>query len=363
MPVADNEQPVAREVIVRVSYRPLATLDELHVLLLEAVAVSAAEQHALAVLFSLPCGVVVRELSALEAYGLAWRSEDIWTATNRGFELIAVRAAFQGRADVEVRTTDREWLLGPGEFARDETVRDVAGIVARARSRGIADERAALAFLKERSLAAERFEAFVLDWSSRTPRDDARDGFGEAAVFDHLRFAETDEALRRLEGLLAARIDECADRATTDEAAGALSDGAGRSETAAAIRERGHGTMKSFRTSRREQLRRNSELARVKSICEWLVAARWAATALAGRWLTTNAAQVGRSLDAEPAAFVFKSTVPFPESCPKPKPAPSRTPIVPPSPVPSPGPSPSARAGPKPREHGLFRSLLRWLRG
>lgn len=75
---------------VTVSYRPLTTMDDLHVLLLAAVARHAGGVSLLEQVFSLPPNVLVKEMAVLESYGLVERLGDEWTATKRGQRIAAV---------------------------------------------------------------------------------------------------------------------------------------------------------------------------------------------------------------------------------------------------------------------------------
>ena len=114
----------AAEGVVSVSYRPLATMDELHVLLLAAVSVQTNDACSLEQLFSLPSNVVVKELAILEAYGLAQKVGDKWMATSRGQRLDRVEHFSTTVAKPMYETSGRQWLLGPGEFSVDEMIRD-----------------------------------------------------------------------------------------------------------------------------------------------------------------------------------------------------------------------------------------------
>lgn len=79
------------EGIISVSYRPLATMDELHVLLLAAISVQTNDVPLLEKVFSLPSNVVLKELAILEAYGLAQKAGDKWKPTDRGQRLYLTR--------------------------------------------------------------------------------------------------------------------------------------------------------------------------------------------------------------------------------------------------------------------------------
>jgi hypothetical protein len=329
----------AAEGIISVSYRPLATMDELHVLLLAAVSMGPNDASQLELVFSLPSNVVVKELTVLETYGLAQKFDDKWTSTSRGQRLTAIWNAFQHRAEAEVRTSGLQWLLGPGEFAVDEMIRDTDEIEAMAGDFGVADASSAVKFLRDRRGAAEGFEAFVHEW----PRagGDARYGlFAEAPVFDNLKVAETDDALRRLDGLIATRIGEVVDRLNATEVAGVHANGDGKAEdVAVSIRKNAQDLMKKFQDARRTQYRQNQRLAKVKMTCEAL---------LAGQWLSANVGSLADAFNTEPAAFVFRSTVPFVQPEAPQKPTTSRVSSLPPTTKPK-------------QEEGVLRSLFRWL--
>jgi hypothetical protein len=331
----------AVEGIVFVSYRPLATMDELHLLLLAAVSVQTNDVSLLEQVFSLPSNVLVKELAILEAYGLAQKACDKWTATARGQRLTTVWNSFQNRGEAEVRTSGRQWLLGPGEFAVDEMIRDKNESEALACGFRVADAGSAVKFLDERRGAAEGFEAFVLEWPSRAHEDTKYGIFAEAIVFDSLSLAETDEALARLEELLATHIGEVVDRFKEKEVAGVHANDAGKAEVAAAsIRKNGQDVMKKFKDARRTQRRQNQHFLKVKMTCEAL---------LAGQWLAANVSSFVDAFNTEPAAFVFRSTVPYVE------------PVATNKSTVSFAPSPASTAKPKQEEEGILRSLFRWL--
>ena len=333
----------ADEGIISVSYRPLATMDELHVLLLAAVSVQTNDVSLLEQVFSLPSNVVVKELTVLEAYGLAQKVGDKWMATSRGQTLTAVWNIFQKRSEADLQTSGRQWLLGPGEFAVDEMIRDKDEIETLARGFEVADAGSAVKFLEERRRAVEEFEAFVLDWPSRAQEDTKHSIFAEAIVFDNLKLAESAEALTRIEELLATQIGEVVDRFKETEVAGVQDNGDGNAkDTAASIRKNGQGVMKKFEDARQTQRRQNKHLAKVKITCEAL---------LAGQWLSANVGSLVDAFNTEPAAFIFRSTVPFVQ------PEAPKMPTAPHAPSPPPPPKP------KQEEEGVLRSLFRWLFG
>lgn len=331
----------AADGVISVSYRPLTTMDELHALLLAAVSVESADPLLLEQAFSLPGNVVSKELTVLEAYGLVQKAGGKWTATSRGRQVTAVRTTFRNRGEAEVRATGRQWLLGPGEFSVDEMVRDKDEIETLARSFGVADSGSAVKFLDDRRKAAQGFEAFVLGWPSRVRGDSKHGTFGEAWVLENLKLAETDEALARYEELLATRVGVVVEQSTATEAVRVLTNGDGKAEVAASVRKRGQDVMKQFEDARRGQRRQNQHLAQVKMTCEAL---------LAGQWLAANVASLGAAFNTEPAAFVFRSTVPL------------AAPDVPKPPTAARPPSPQPTAKPK-QEEGIMRSLFRWLFG
>lgn len=333
----------AVEGMIAITYRPLATMDELHVLLLASISVQASGVPLLEKVFSLPGNVVVRELAVLEAYGLAERSADWWVATTRGQRLTAVWRSFQNQGKAEVRAHGRDWLLGPGEFAVEEMTRDMEEIEYLARQYGIANGRAAEKFLHERRQTAEAFEAYVREWSSRALGDPKRGVFTELPIFDGIKLAETDKALTRIEELVAASIGQVVDRLGTTEHADGCGCGDGRPKDGEAeIRKHSQDVKKKFEEARRAQRRQNQQLAKIRTTCEAL---------LAGQWLAAKGGPLVAAFNAEPAAFIFTSTVPLaqPEA---PKRQASKHILTPP-------PSPKR----KPEDEGIVRSLFRWLFG
>jgi hypothetical protein len=323
--------------VVSVSYRPLTTMDELHILLLAAVAVQTSERPPLEQVFSLPRNVIAKELAVLEGYGLAQKGDGKWAATARGRQVTAVWTSFNNRGTTEVAATGRQWLLGPGEFSVDEMIRDWPEINDAGRGFGIAEAGSAVKYLEDRRKAAERFESFVVDWP-RTRGDTKHGEFAESLVFDVVKVAETDEALLRLEELFAANVDEVVGHCTPVQAAVGHADGDGKGNAAESLRKRGDDVLKRFEEARRSQRKVNQKLAQAKATCE-----AW----LAGEWLVAHLGSLRSVFEAEPAAFVFRSTVPL------------AAPEVQWSTA-ARAPRSLAAAVPK-QDEGILRSLFRWL--
>lgn len=330
----------AAEGIISVLYRPLYTMDELHVLLLAAVSVQTTELFLLEKIFSLPGNVVIKELASLEVYGLVQKMGNKWKATSRGQRLYSVWNAFLNRNEAELRTSERQWLLGPGKFAVDEMCRDKGEIEEVARNSGVADAGSATKFLDERRMAAKEFDTFLLAWSSRAPGDTTHGVFGEAIVFDNLRLAETEEALTRLEELLATKIGEVIDRSNDCREVHADVNQS-LIDITLSIRNSGQEVMKNFNDAKRNQRRQNQKIAKVKATCEAL---------LVSQWLSANLRSIADAFNEEPAGFVFTSTVPLmqPEVMNR---TATSAPIL----------SPTTK--PKQKEEGVLRSLFRWLFG
>lgn len=183
----------------------------------------------------------------------------------------------------------------------------------------------------------------ILNGLSRPEEDAGRDIFAEAIVLGSLRLAETDEALTRLEELLATHISEIVECYEENKSAGVHAIGVEKAEEAQeSIRKDGQEVMERFKDARRTQRRQNQQLAKVKMTCEAL---------LTGKWLSANIGSLVDAFNAEPAAFVFSSTVPFvPPEAPKKPAAPGVS-------------SPPPAIKPKKEDDGIFRSLFRWLFG
>lgn len=176
-------------------------------------------------------------------------------------------------------------------------------------------------------------------WHSRPQGDNTHGVFSEALVLTHLRFAETEEALTRLEELLATRTSEVVRREQEAEADQALANGDGKIEKAGSVRYEGQKVMKKFGDARREQRRRNQRLARIAAVCE---------AVLTGQWLSSAVASLASTVRQEPAAFVFKSSVPLIVLETSRQVAPTPAAAKPPA---------------QPRQEGILRSLFRWLSG
>jgi len=330
----------ATEGTVSISYRPLSTLDELHVLLLAAVSARPVAVPLLERIFSLPEHVIFKELTVLQGYGLAQKARVNWKATSRGQRLIAVWNVFQNSTEAEVGTTGRDWLLGPGEFAVDELTRDKDEIEALAREFAVADSEPARKFLDERRAVVE-FDAFVSGWPPRAQGDPNHGVFSEGLVLANLRLAETDESLTRLEELLATHVGEVVRREQEAEGAQARTNGDGKIKKATSVSEDGQKVMKRFDAARRDQRRRNQHLASVAAVCEAI---------LAGQWLSAAVNSLTDAFREEPAAFVFRSTVPLIER------------ETPKQPTPTPATA-KPQAQPRQEQEGVLRSLFRWLSG
>jgi hypothetical protein len=133
------------------------------------------------------------------------------------------------------------------------------------------------------------------------------------------------------------------DRFPETEATGIHADGNGiAGEAATSIRKNRQDVLKRFEDARRTRRRQNQHLAKVKITCEAL---------LAGQWLSANVGSLVDAFNVEPAAFVFKSSVPFGQPEAPKKPDAPRAPTPPPT------------AKPTQKEEGVLRSLFRWLFG
>ena len=344
--------------VITLSFRPLATMDELHILLLAAVSVQTSDVSFLEQVFSLPSNVVVKELVVLEAYGLTQKVGDQWTATGRGQKIADVWNMFQKRAEIDVQTGGLQWLLGPGEFAVNEMIRDRDEIEALARDFEIADAASSVKFLGERRRASEKFESFVREGPSRPTAATEHDNFADAIFFDSVRLAENDEALARLEELLATHIGEIVDRFKKKDVTDVHADGKKNNDAAGLIRTRGQDIMKKFKEAKQTQRRQNQYLAKVKMISEAL---------LAGQWLSANVAPLEGAFNTEPAAFIFISTVPLVQAEAHQWPA-SMYASSPSSAKPKQEEkgvirSPSTKSKQEEYEEGVMRSLFRWLFG
>lgn len=111
------------------------------------------------------------------------------------------------------------------------------------------------------------------------------------------------------------------------------------SEKSEALCKQGQDLLSKFDTVRRSQRRTNQRIAKVKMACESI---------LAGQWLSSALGSLDEAFATEPAAFVFRSTVPLLEPCLEKRAS-----------APPHKPSPE----PKQQEDGALRSLFRWLFG
>jgi hypothetical protein len=223
-------------------------------------------------------------------------------------------------------------------------IRDNSEINDLASGFGIIDAGSAVKFLNDRRRAAEEFEAFVRGWP-QAQGDNKNGEFSESLAFGAIRLAETDESLARLKELLVATINEVVNRCRSQESDGIKANGDGKADAAESLRMKSQDALKKFDEARRTQRNGNQQLAKVKATCEaWLV----------GQWLSTNVDSLREVFDVEPAAFVFRSTVPLVEADVRKMPTSSRRPIP---------PSPPPIFKPKQEEEGVLRSLFRWLFG
>lgn len=329
--------------VINVSYRPLATLDGLHAPLLAASATQPSDVVLLERIFSLPANVVAKEMDILGSYGLVRMNGLAWKATSRGLRLVKVWDAFEGRCEIDVKAIGREWLLGPGEYALDELIRDVEEVEALARKLGVGDAASALGFLNERRKAAENLEAFLTSLPLRRDGETKDGPWDEVPFFDRVGLAETDEALTRLRDALGSHLDAQIGGRRGGREAGAQGDGLeGRTGCDLGRIERSRGIMKRFDKEARAQRTRNRHLSEAKTLCEGR---------LAGMWLVSALGPLSDAYRAEPAAFVFRSSVPRREM--------ETKMLRPAAPTPAPTPDPVLPR----REEGLLRSLIRWLFG
>lgn len=338
--------PRAADGVVTVSYRPLATMDELHILLLAAVASQVTDTASLEPVFSLPATVITKELNALDAYGLARRVEGSWMATDRGQHIAEVWEAFNRRTFLEIPSTTHSWRLGPGDFSIAEMIRDAAEINRIADGYNVSDADAAIKFLDDRRNAADTFAALVRNWQSA--RTDIKHGaFAEFLAFDCVRVAETDDALNRLGDLLAAAVDETArQQATKTSSATAAPFLNGDGKDRKSLQSSGQDVLKQYESMRRDQRKQNWDIAKKKAICEaWLL----------GKWLIESCDTLRDSFQSEPAAFMFSSTVPLPQ------PESLKPTTIPP--LVAAQPLQSKQTAAPMQEEGVMRTIFRWLFG
>lgn len=327
--------PAAAEGVVAIDYRPLATMDELQLLLLVAVAAGPGNEPQLAGIFSLPESVIAEELGRLAAYGLATKHRRSWRPTDRGERVTAVWNALACSSTHEIVTDDRQWRLGPGEFTVEEIVRDRAEIDAYAKDFAIPGADAAAEFLAERRRRAAKFESFVAQWPVSAAAAEERGEFAHTTLFENLKSAESEEALATAERLLATHVDKVVSGVERLRTRGGTD---GREDPAGA-RRRGKELSEAFKRERRAQHRTNRRTAQTTMICEAI---------LARRWLVKAYPSLTEAFDAEPAAFVLKSTVPLaaartekPQGEPRSRPRAAATP-------------------PQQEEEGMLSSLFRW---
>jgi hypothetical protein len=143
----------ATEGTVYLTYRPLENLDALQLGILQTLenqpivplARTKTRRHQrrvrqlVAKIFSLPVGVVVKELAILESYGLI--SSNPALLSIRGRRCVAFSKSFEGSHRIQIFSDNTQWRLGKGEFVVDDHFRDGNDISKRAAMDGIHRER------------------------------------------------------------------------------------------------------------------------------------------------------------------------------------------------------------------------------
>jgi hypothetical protein len=293
------------EECVIVSYRPLATLDALHRLLLAAVTAQTVDVALLADVFSIPERVVGKELSRLALYGLAEESEGLWSATKRGRMIVNVWECFGRRSDGLIRSVGQPWVLGPGTFAIDARIRDRAQIIAMAGDLGITEMPSAIGFLHERWTAEDGVRSFLKQWPREWDQD--ADGvFGEVLIFAAVHSAENDEAIAELEELLDRNVRVAFDRLRGSRATEEAGDHRSTERVDVSVKELKEAdkeVRKTFRRNRGARRHENQKTMRKRAICEAL---------LMSEWVSANAIALRDAFEEDPSAFQFTSRVPLP---------------------------------------------------
>jgi hypothetical protein len=74
---------------VKIRYRPIETMDRLHVLLAGAATLEDSSFDSISTLFSLPVRIIKKECAVLEIYGIGRMSDGCFRLTDRGADVLS----------------------------------------------------------------------------------------------------------------------------------------------------------------------------------------------------------------------------------------------------------------------------------
>lgn len=312
---------------VTIRYRPLETMDRLHVLLAESATLENSSVDYMESLFSLPSSVIRKECAILEGYGIGQTSDGYFRLTDRGVEVLTTWNLLGKTDSVEIETSAKEWSLGPGSFRVPGTIRDFRGCKQLAKQHGVTTKADAKKFIGKRQAAEIELEIF-LEKAPKTWHGGKHKWTSNAeAIIGKISVAESNDAIDDLRDLLHSlfkRHDDKSDK----------------------FKEQRDSLLDKFNKRANEQRRENRRFADVKISCESL---------LLREWLSRSASHLLERFEDEPGAFAFDSSVEVALETYKPK---TKTRLK--QNVPK-----KTRTSPKepPKSEGLLRSLFRWFTG
>jgi hypothetical protein len=305
---------------VTIRYRPIETMDRLHVLLTGAATLEDSSFDTMATLFSMPSRIIKKECAVLEGYGIGRISDECFRLTDRGAVVLSTWN-YMGKTDsLNVETSAEAWMLGPGNFCVPGTIRGFQGCTQQAEKQGINTLVEATAFIGRQHKSEITVSGF-LDTASQAWNNGHSNwtGHGEA-IIAKVGIADSNHAIDSLRGLLLALFD-----LKNDESDEFLDDK--------------NSLLGTFDDQCKLKRRDNKQLAIGRGACESL---------LIRDWLSRAADHLLERFEDEPGAFAFTSSVPVAVEADKPKTRhqPDQTP----------------RQQPQ-KSEGFLRSLFRWFTG
>lgn len=273
-------------------------MDKLHLLLADAATLEDNTLESMAMLFSLPPKVINKELAVLQSYGIGQLSEDSFSLSQRGAEVLTTWKQMNKTGSLEVETSAKLWLLGTGSFSVPQNVRCFESCQELARQKRIESTEAAACLVRLRQKQEIELAKFLdfapTSWSLENP--DSLCKYADV-ILATLEMANDDESIDKLQHLLV----ELFDRQNKISKTGDPSENNGEEH------------LRAFECEAKRKRQENRAIAVSNQLCVPL---------LLGDWLCNHSKELFPRFAAEPGAFVFTSSVPVVLEQEKPKPKP-----------------------------------------
>ena len=307
---------------VKIRYRPIETMDRLHVLLAGSATLEDSSFESISTLFSLPTRIIKKECTVLETYGIGRMSDGCFRLTDRGADVLSTWHLMGQNDSLDIETSAKAWTLGPGSFEVPGTIRDFQGCKHYARQYEISDAVEAGKFIRRRHELEIELEAFLACAPAPLERDEKEQKWtmNAEAIIGKIGIAESNDSIDRLKEMLHSLFK--------------IHDDGGEK-----FIQQKQSLLEAFNEQSIKRSRENRRLVQVKAACESL---------LIRDWLRQSAVQLLDRFDDEPGAFIFDSSVPVVVMADKP-----RTEARPQQ------SAPRTTA----KQEGLLRSLFRWFTG